>query len=239
MSVEAFTWAVYSSRSKGTAKLVLMVIAECASPDGTGAWPAVRTIAKRGGVSVRTARRSIRTLEALGELAVESRPGATHLFRVVMDPGQIDRPPVKLTAPPGQIGRTTPARLTAKPLKEPSLNQKKRASGAGNGFQEWLDHYRETTGRTTVRGSKPARDSFAARLRDGYTLDDLKAATVGCHGDAFLREGGHDVPETILRASRVERYIQLARRPTQQDREKLARQRQQQREEAELRKAGA
>lgn len=78
-------------------------------------------------------------------------------------------------------------------------------------FPEWLDHYRETTGRTSVTGSKPAREAFAARIKDGKTLDELKLATVGCHGDQFCRENGHDVPETILRASKVERYISLAR----------------------------
>lgn len=82
--------------------------------------------------------------------------------------------------------------------------------GQGTEFGEWLDHYRETTGRKTVRGSQPARDAFAARRKEGRTMEDLKRATVGCHSDDFCRENGHDIPETILRASKVERYIQLA-----------------------------
>lgn len=80
-------------------------------------------------------------------------------------------------------------------------------------FEDWLSHYRLTTGRSSVRGSKPARDYFAARRREGRSLDELKQATVGCHGDDFCRDHGHDVPETILRASKVERYIQLATQP--------------------------
>lgn len=85
-----------------------------------------------------------------------------------------------------------------------------RGSGQGSGeFEDWLENYREVTGKSTVRGSKPAREAFAARRKEGRTLDELKAATVGCHGDDFCRENGHDVPETILRASKVERYIQL------------------------------
>lgn len=85
--------------------------------------------------------------------------------------------------------------------------------GLGSVFRDWLSHYRETTGRTTVRGSKAAQDAFGARIKEGRTLDELKEATVGCHGDDFCREHGHDIPETILRGSKVERYIQLARTP--------------------------
>jgi len=87
------------------------------------------------------------------------------------------------------------------------------ASGKPSEFDSWLTHYRQTTGKQTVRGSKPARTAFAARVKDGYTLTDLQAATVGCHGDDFCRNNGHDVPETILRAGKVERYIALASQP--------------------------
>ena len=89
----------------------------------------------------------------------------------------------------------------------------KSHSYSNSEFSSWLEHYRATTGKTKVRGSKPAFDSFLARRRDGLTLDDLKLATVGCHSDGFCREHGHDVPETILRASKVTRYIELGRKP--------------------------
>jgi hypothetical protein len=83
--------------------------------------------------------------------------------------------------------------------------------GMGKEFGVWLQHYRETTGRTSVRGSRPAQDAFAARRKEGISVDELRLATVGCHGDDFCREHGHDVPETILRASKVTRYIELGR----------------------------
>lgn len=104
----------------------------------------------------------------------------------------------------------------SKPEANGKQNQSKSLSlstSKSSSFSEWLTHYRETTGKTSVRGSRPARESFNARLGDGYSLEELKLATVGCHGDEFCRENGHDVPETILRASKVNRYIQLAQRP--------------------------
>jgi hypothetical protein len=80
-------------------------------------------------------------------------------------------------------------------------------------FEDWLSHYRLTTGRSSVRGSKPARDAFAARRKEGWTLEELKQATTGCHADPWRVEHGHDVPDTILRASKVEGYIQAATQP--------------------------
>lgn len=89
--------------------------------------------------------------------------------------------------------------------------ESKAPSNSYSHFSEWLVHYRATTKRDTVRGSKPARESFDARIAEGRSLDDLKLATVGAQSDQFLRDNGHVVPETILRASKVERYIQLGR----------------------------
>lgn len=74
-------------------------------------------------------------------------------------------------------------------------------------WDEWLDHYHAVTGRMTVRGSTAARDQFRARRRE-FSLDELKLATIGSHSDEFCRSNGHDVPETILRASKVQRYIE-------------------------------
>lgn len=89
--------------------------------------------------------------------------------------------------------------------------EKKQQEGDHQGeWIEWLAHYRSVTGRSTVKGSKPARREFNARLED-YSLADLKLATVGCHGDEYCRRNGYDVPETILRASKVTRYIELGR----------------------------
>lgn len=87
------------------------------------------------------------------------------------------------------------------------------SSSSSDEFEDWLEHYKKITGNAAVRGSKPAKAAFAARRKDNFTLDQLKAATVGCHGDEFCRDNGFDVPETILRASKVQRYIRLADSP--------------------------
>lgn len=63
------------SRSRGTSRLVAVVIGDCCNDDGTGAWPAIRTIAARAGTSERTAQRSIAHLEQLEELTVRENAG--------------------------------------------------------------------------------------------------------------------------------------------------------------------
>ncbi len=78
-------------------------------------------------------------------------------------------------------------------------------------FDEWLADYHRVTGRTSVTGSKAARDAFKARCREGKTLQDLKFATRGCQSDPWRIEKGHNIPETILRASNVEGYISQAK----------------------------
>lgn len=102
----------------------------------------------------------------------------------------------------------------------PSLSISQRGTENGTTdtsaeWQDWLAHYRQTTGNQRVQGSAQARREFNARRRGGKdeqprSLEDLKLATVGCHGDDYCRRHGHDVPETILRASKVDRYITLA-----------------------------
>lgn len=99
---------------------------------------------------------------------------------------------------------------------EGEREEEKETPSFSTEFQEWLEHYRAVTGNTAIRGSRPARESFGARRKE-FSLDDLKLATVGCHGDDFCRTNGHDVPETILRASKVQRYIKLGRESRKPD----------------------
>jgi hypothetical protein len=75
------------SRSRGTSKLVAVTIGDCCKDDGTGAWPAVRTIAARAGTSERTAQRSIAELVQLGELAVDENAGPkrANLYTIRID----------------------------------------------------------------------------------------------------------------------------------------------------------
>ena len=70
--------ALHHSRAKGTAKLVLVGIA---NHDGDGgAWPSVKTLAKYASCSVSQVQRSLADLERLGEIRRDIQAGGDHTF---------------------------------------------------------------------------------------------------------------------------------------------------------------
>jgi hypothetical protein len=78
MSVEALAIALHHSRAKGSAKLVLIGIA---NHDGDGgAWPSVRTLAKYAACSVSQVQRALSELERLGEVRRDIQAGGDHTF---------------------------------------------------------------------------------------------------------------------------------------------------------------
>lgn len=75
VSVESLAGVLHHSRAKGTAKLVLVGIA---NHDGDGgAWPTVATLAKYANVTERNVQAAINKLVSLGELAVHVQAGGT------------------------------------------------------------------------------------------------------------------------------------------------------------------
>lgn len=66
MSSRAIAWALDASCSgpmSAEARVVLAVLGDYASSDGSGAWPSAATIAKRLAITDRAVRRALRTLE--------------------------------------------------------------------------------------------------------------------------------------------------------------------------------
>lgn len=74
-------------------------------------------------------------------------------------------------------------------------------------LEEWLQHHQQITNheppKTGSRGRAALAESFHARRGEGYTLDDLKLATVGAHQDPYRRDNGYDTAESILRPTKV------------------------------------
>lgn len=73
MSVEHLAAVLHHSQAKGTARLVLLGIANHAG-DG-GAWPSVATLAKYAGVTPRNVQKALRGLQELGEVRVYTQQG--------------------------------------------------------------------------------------------------------------------------------------------------------------------
>ncbi|MAT18323.1 MAG: hypothetical protein CMF56_07115 [Leifsonia sp.] len=99
MSVESMAIALHHSRSKGTAKVVLLGIA---NHDGDGgAYPTVATLAKYANVSRANVQKALTKLESLGEIRRDVQAGGSHdaaeylrpnLYRFLLEcPADCDR----------------------------------------------------------------------------------------------------------------------------------------------------
>ena len=77
MSVKVMALVWDGSTAVGNARLVLLAIADSCDHDGTNAWPAVATIARKTLLSERTVQRKIKELVEIGELRVV--PGPSHI----------------------------------------------------------------------------------------------------------------------------------------------------------------
>lgn len=68
MSWQATTWALREAPVGGdtTARLLLVALADRAHPDGSAAWPSVRTLTKELQISERTIRRKLAEMEKAG-----------------------------------------------------------------------------------------------------------------------------------------------------------------------------
>jgi hypothetical protein len=100
VSVEAIATVLHHSRATGTAKVVLIGIANHAG-DG-GAWPSIATLSKYAGVDERTVQRAIRKLEELGEIRVHAQSGGTRNTQDRYRPNRYDI----LVACPADCDRT-------------------------------------------------------------------------------------------------------------------------------------
>jgi DNA-binding transcriptional ArsR family regulator len=210
MSTAAFDWAweriAAGDVGRVETKLVLLVLADHADPDGE-CYPSRKRIARMAALSARSVTRHVGLLEERGLLERVARHRSngsqtSTLYRLKLGGSS-------------EVARGDGSEVaTPEPSVEPTslLEEEEQGSGGDSRdeFDDWLAHYHETTGRS-ARGSKTARAHFNARRRDDYSLDDLKLATIGCHGDDFCRRNGYDRPETILSPSKVDRYIALAR----------------------------
>lgn len=84
MSFKAVDAVFEHSKTEGSVRLVLVVIADAANHEGGHAYPAIDTIARRARVCRRTVFRAIETAQEMGELVVESRAGrnGTNVYSV-------------------------------------------------------------------------------------------------------------------------------------------------------------
>jgi hypothetical protein len=72
MSVRILSEIFEKSETTGNARLVLIVLADCASDEGA-CWPSLKKISQMSKVSQETVRKYLRAFEAIGLIEVEER----------------------------------------------------------------------------------------------------------------------------------------------------------------------
>jgi hypothetical protein len=94
MSVRVMSWVWEHSRSRKTERLVLLAIADCASDDGSNAYPSNSELQRKTGLSERGVQRALTNLVGLGELFVgrNTGPRGCNLYRVIMHTPVRDAP---------------------------------------------------------------------------------------------------------------------------------------------------
>lgn len=87
MSVKVLTHVFQHSEASGNDRVVLLVLADHAHDDGTGAYPAQAMIAHKARITDRTVRDCLRRLEDAGEIErTGTRPRGVVEYRVILTP---------------------------------------------------------------------------------------------------------------------------------------------------------
>lgn len=82
------SWVLERSPTAGAARLVLLVLANHADPDGRSAWPAVPRIASQARCSTSSVHRVLRKLEREGHVVRDGKgPHGTVNYRLAMERG--------------------------------------------------------------------------------------------------------------------------------------------------------
>lgn len=186
-------WVLENVKTTPAKKLILWALADRANDDGSGAWPAVESMATWSCSSRRTVQRSLRELEDEGKIVNEGKgPKGTTNWRVVVpwyeaDEGrQNDTPTSNGGASSATSGGDT---VTPEPVQEPTHRVstdvetvvQPTLDGSTEDPAEVFDYWRKVMGKTgNVVLNAKRRSAIKARLAEGYTVEDLKLAVDGC-----------------------------------------------------------
>lgn len=141
---------VWKTKLPTSEKMVLLVIADHASDDGTEAWPSQRLIAEKASLTIRTVQRCVNSLQEQGWLHMEKRAGGSLNCRD-------DRRPNKYTIHVGKLRGET-----ASPRKK-------------RGEIEAEDEAKSTpsTGRNTRPMNHPLEPPLETPLDSGVSFEDF------------------------------------------------------------------
>lgn len=83
-----------------------------------------------------------------------------------------------------------------------------------NKYNQFMSGFNSVTGKS-FRGGKKTEASLRVRLNEGFTLEQILAATKNCFNNSYHKENPHHLtPDFILRVDKLEKYLNNT--PTEQ-----------------------
>jgi len=213
------TWVWDHSQSRNAARLVLLAIADCASGDGTQAWPSGAELRRKAGLSERGVQNATQELIEIGELVVEwnAGPKGVNRYTVLMKtPADSAVPPQNLRprkdcAPADSAGgQTEPESDTTGP--EPPQNLRPAESAPPQNLRTEPSFSSSSKKRTNTSApkqrAKPKPDAHP-RFAEFWAAYPLKAGVADAR-KAFANAvaAGADPDVLIAAAGRYARHCQ-------------------------------
>jgi hypothetical protein len=215
-------------------RLVLLSIANHADKEGRNAWPSTATICGEAAVSKRTAETAIRWLEDGGVILREVNRGG-------LPETPSDRRPnrysiLAMTPPSGSAIPSDPAEgagrqsvqervgnscadgsatIADQTVLEPSKGTTTRRTAHADDVDAIFEAWREATDHPRAKLDKARRAKIEARLKDGYSRDELIVAVRGIARSEFhmgendRHQRYDDITIALRDAAHVEKFANL------------------------------
>jgi uncharacterized phage protein (TIGR02220 family) len=204
MSIHAMNWA-WGHTLPPTEKLVLLAIADRANDDGI-CWPGQASLAKKVGVTDRTIRTACLSLQERGLLSIAHRHGEgrqTNIYTLHMSqPENISAIANRKSTTANRKSVQANRKSTTANRKQASANtseetsvvihQKETREGSPSSHAAAVfDYWQERTGHHQAILTDKRLKAIKGRLKQGYSVERLKAAVDGCLKSEF-HQGKND-----------------------------------------------
>jgi uncharacterized phage protein (TIGR02220 family) len=182
---------------------------------GGSCFPSIVTLSKETSLSERSVRYSIGVLVESGWLEKRQGGGSRSNTYMALTPARVaplqQMPPATVSDTPA-TDAPTPAPVAAESVIESVIEDEK------NDVRVVYDYWRDKRSRTHGRyGSitKARRDKIAARLKDGYTVEDLcRAIDAVALDDWDGRSRNDDIVQLFRSPEKVDRWLELVAKPS-------------------------
>ncbi len=208
MSVHVTSWVLSHSDERLGRRLVLLVLADHANEDGTGAYPSVETIAREARLSVSQAKRCLRDLRESGAIEPTGTMPAGNVIYSVLMTGGAHIAPVANRA--GGGAHIAPRTVQEQPSKEPPPLATLAPPHADD-VDEVFSYWQTSRSKPRARLTPKRRQKIEARLREGSSVAELKLAIDGVARDPWKDRPLQDDILIIFRnREQVEKFLDLA-----------------------------